>query len=165
MWAGEEVSSSPTVQTIDTPPIASVETLGVWKRGWTRAKAFGSAPQFAIEIVVRAVGRIVVWVDADAEVSTGEQQELLQHAGAEHAGAEGAENVVRVGAQELRAGVGLRGGRDEQVDQHEQDRREHRRAARSLGRVLRLLVDRDARVPAPVDEDPEQDAADQRAAC
>ena len=70
MFAGEEVSSSPTVQTIDTPPIASVETLGVWKRGWTRENAFGSAPQLAIEIVVRAVGRIVVWVDAEADVRT-----------------------------------------------------------------------------------------------
>ena len=35
-----------------------------------RPKTFGSAPQLAIESVVRAVGRIVVCVEAEAEVST-----------------------------------------------------------------------------------------------
>jgi hypothetical protein len=33
-------------------------------------KALGIDPKRAIERVVRAVGRIVVWVDAEAEVST-----------------------------------------------------------------------------------------------
>ena len=33
-------------------------------------KTFGIAPHFAIDSVVRAVGRIVVWVDAEADVST-----------------------------------------------------------------------------------------------
>ena len=31
---------------------------------------FGIAPQRAIDSVVRAVGRIVVWVEAEADVST-----------------------------------------------------------------------------------------------
>ncbi len=35
-----------------------------------RPKADGIAFQLAIDRVVRAVGRIVVWVDAEAEVST-----------------------------------------------------------------------------------------------
>ncbi len=38
--------------------------------GWIRAKRFGAAPKAAIDSDVRAVGRMVVWVDADAEVST-----------------------------------------------------------------------------------------------
>ena len=48
----------------------SVETLGVRYLGWMRPKTAGIAFQRAIESVVRAVGRIVVWVDADADVST-----------------------------------------------------------------------------------------------
>src|SRR5436190_842619 len=59
-----------SVQTSDTAPIVRVETLGERKRGWMLPNALGIAPQRAIERVVRAVGRIVVWVDAEAEVST-----------------------------------------------------------------------------------------------
>ena len=40
------------------------------KRGWTRPKAAGIAFHCAIDSVVRAVGRIVVCVEAEAEVST-----------------------------------------------------------------------------------------------
>ncbi len=40
------------------------------KRGWTRPNADGIAFHRAIDSVVRAVGRIVVWVDAEAEVRT-----------------------------------------------------------------------------------------------
>ena len=40
------------------------------KRGWTLPRLFGIALARAIESVVRAVGRIVVWVEAAAEVST-----------------------------------------------------------------------------------------------
>src|SRR3954453_9593285 len=58
------------VQISETTPIAIVETSGVRKRGWMRPKAFGIEPNRAIDRVVRAVGRIVVWVDAEAEVST-----------------------------------------------------------------------------------------------
>ena len=43
---------------------------GVRKRGWTFPRLFGIAFARAIESVVRAVGRIVVWVEAAAEVST-----------------------------------------------------------------------------------------------
>ena len=43
---------------------------GVRKRGWTLPRLFGIALARAIESVVRAVGRIVVWVEAAAEVST-----------------------------------------------------------------------------------------------
>ena len=50
--------------------MAIVETVGVCQRGLTRPNAAGIERQRAIESVVRAVGRIVVWVDAAAEVST-----------------------------------------------------------------------------------------------
>ena len=40
------------------------------KRGWTLPRLFGIALARAIESVVRAVGRIVVCVEAAAEVST-----------------------------------------------------------------------------------------------
>ena len=43
---------------------------GVRKRGWTLPRLSGIACARAIESVVRAVGRIVVWVEAAAEVST-----------------------------------------------------------------------------------------------
>ena len=53
-------------------------------RGWTRPNAWGIASQRAIDSVVRAVGRIVVWVDADAEVST-QMISSLSERRAEHA--------------------------------------------------------------------------------
>jgi hypothetical protein len=48
----------------------SVEKLGVRKRGCTRPKAAGMEFHLAMDSVVRAVGRIVVWVEAEAEVRT-----------------------------------------------------------------------------------------------
>src|SRR3954447_17019844 len=63
-------SVRPTYQTIDTAPITIVDTSGVWKRGWIRPKIAGIAFWRAIDRLVRAVGRIVVWVEADADVST-----------------------------------------------------------------------------------------------
>ena len=68
-WFGLNASSA-TVHTIDRPPISRVENVGVKKRGWIVPNAFGIEFHFAIESVVRAVGRIVVCVDADADVST-----------------------------------------------------------------------------------------------
>src|SRR5919198_2877356 len=59
-----------TYQTIEIAPIAIVETVGVWKRGLTLPNALGKAPQRAIDRLVRAVGRIVVCVEAAAELST-----------------------------------------------------------------------------------------------
>src|SRR2546430_5201070 len=59
-----------SVQTSEAAPIATVETLGVRWRGWILPNAFGMAFQWAIDRVVRAVGRIVVCVDAEAEVRT-----------------------------------------------------------------------------------------------
>jgi hypothetical protein len=50
--------------------MAIVETVGVCQRGLTRPNAWGIERQRAIESVVRAVGRIVVWVDAAADDST-----------------------------------------------------------------------------------------------
>src|SRR3954452_12475097 len=55
---------------IETTPIQIVESVGVRYFGWIRAKRDGSALKAAIDRLVRAVGRIVVWVEADAEVST-----------------------------------------------------------------------------------------------
>ena len=97
-WLGLNASSA-TVQTIDRAPISSVEKLGVRKRGWMRPNAAGSPPSVAIDSVVRAVGRIVVCVEAEAEVSTamisslssGEPNTPL---------AERAEDVARVAGEE-----------------------------------------------------------------
>ena len=58
---------------------------------------------------------------------------------------------------------GLGGGRDDDVDQTSSDGRDDRRLARALRWVLGLLVDRDAGVPAPVDEDRQQHRAASRA--
>src|ERR1051326_7201072 len=51
-------------------PMAIVDTVGVRERGWIFANDFGIARYTAIDSVVRAVGRIVVWVEAAAEDST-----------------------------------------------------------------------------------------------
>src|SRR4051794_3676674 len=60
----------PTYQTIESTPIQIVDGPGVRKRGWMRPQYDGIAPCAAIDSDVREVGRIVVWVDADADVST-----------------------------------------------------------------------------------------------
>ena len=71
-----------------------------------------TAFQCAIESVVRAVGRIVVWVEAEAEVSTAMIRSLFERA-AEHALAERVEDVFLVGfvGEEADAVEGLRAGR------------------------------------------------------
>src|SRR5579863_10741207 len=66
---GERMSMI-TNQITETAPKAIVETSGVLCLGCTRPNMRGIPPQRAIDSEVRAVGRIVVWVDADAEVST-----------------------------------------------------------------------------------------------
>src|SRR6478672_6425689 len=55
---------------IETTPIQIVESVGVRYFGWIRANRAGIALNAAIDRLVRAVGRIVVWVEAEAEVST-----------------------------------------------------------------------------------------------
>src|ERR1700712_3468198 len=55
---------------IETAPIQIVDSVGVRYFGWIFANRAGIALKAAIERLVRAVGRIVVWVDAEAEVST-----------------------------------------------------------------------------------------------
>src|SRR5512132_446350 len=52
---------------IDARPKTHVDHVGVWKRGSISAKRFGKALCAAIDSVVRAVGRIVVCVDAIAD--------------------------------------------------------------------------------------------------
>src|SRR5947207_14818440 len=51
-------------------PMTIVDTVGVRWRRWIFANDAGIALYTAIDRVVRAVGRIVVWVDAAAEDST-----------------------------------------------------------------------------------------------
>src|ERR1700677_3974615 len=65
-----EMMSMITNQIVETAPNTLVETSGGFCLGCTLPKTFGIPPQRAIESDVRAVGRIVVWVDADADVST-----------------------------------------------------------------------------------------------
>ena len=45
---------------------------------WILANALGMALKTAIDSVVRAVGRIVVWVDAAAELSTMRRSSLVR---------------------------------------------------------------------------------------
>src|SRR5450755_157432 len=49
-------------------PMAMVDQVGVRNLGWMQANLDGMALYTAMESEVRAVGRIVVWVDADADV-------------------------------------------------------------------------------------------------
>ncbi len=65
-----EIRISGTATITDRIPKPQVETVGVRKRWWTLPITDGIAPHFAIDSVVRAVGRIVVCVEAAAEVST-----------------------------------------------------------------------------------------------
>src|SRR5215469_12952671 len=55
---------------IEIAPITTVDTVGVRYRGLILANDSGSAPYAAIDSVVRALGKIVVWVEAAAELST-----------------------------------------------------------------------------------------------
>src|SRR5580693_8566614 len=55
---------------MEIAPITTVDTVGLRNLGLIFANDSGSAPYAAIESVVRAVGRIVVWVEAAAELST-----------------------------------------------------------------------------------------------
>ena len=93
----------------------------------------------------------------------GEDQQLVPAASRTPCAPSTLSTSSELSLEQSRAAVRLRGGRDDEVDQHEQDRRDDRRAARPLVAVLGLLVDGDAGVPAPVDEDAEQHAVDQRA--
>src|SRR5581483_257764 len=65
---------------IDAMPNHQVDQVGVRNLGWIFARALGSAPCAAIDRVVRAVGRIVVCVEAIAEVSTAIMRSLFQGA-------------------------------------------------------------------------------------
>ena len=57
-------------QAMEMAPMASVAKPGVRWRGWMSPKRFGRAPMRAIEIAVRAAGKMVVCVHAAADVST-----------------------------------------------------------------------------------------------
>src|SRR3954471_17437263 len=61
---------TPMNQTIDAAPMTIVDVVGVLKRGLTVPNVLGIAPQRAIDSDVRAVGRIVVCVEAAAELRT-----------------------------------------------------------------------------------------------
>src|ERR1700683_1106296 len=55
---------------MEMPPMVRVDTVGVRYRRWILPKASGMALNTAMDSVVRAVGRMVVWVEAAAELST-----------------------------------------------------------------------------------------------
>ncbi len=61
---------TPMNQMTDATPMTMVDVVGVWKRGLTVPNVRGIAPQRAMDSDVRAVGRIVVCVEAAAELST-----------------------------------------------------------------------------------------------
>src|ERR1700751_290634 len=54
----------------EATPTTIVDTVGVRYRGLILANCWGSARDAAMDSVVRAAGRIAVWVDAAAERST-----------------------------------------------------------------------------------------------
>src|SRR5918995_6694774 len=69
---------SGTYQTVARAPTTMVETCGVRKRGCVAPRAAGIAPARAIESTVREAGRMVVWVEARAEVRTASTTSLSQ---------------------------------------------------------------------------------------
>src|SRR5579862_6704849 len=69
---------SPTYHTTATAPKSSVEKPGDRYLGWMSAKRLGNALCTAIDNEDRAAGRMVVWVEDDAEVSTQMMSSLFQ---------------------------------------------------------------------------------------
>ena len=65
-----ETEFSVTKQAIEITHIQIVETPGERYCRLIWAKCFGNAPCAAIDSACRVAGRIVVWVDADADVRT-----------------------------------------------------------------------------------------------
>ena len=87
-----------------------------------RPSALGAAPCLAIERVVRAVGRIVVCVDAAAEVSTARIRSLSR-VPSRRPRAEKAERVVRMRSESVDARERDRRSGDEHVDAQRDERR------------------------------------------
>src|SRR5271155_3493862 len=69
---------STTYHTMETAPNSNVENPGDRYLGWMSAKRLGKALCTAIESDDRAAGRIVVWVEDEAEVSTQMMSSLSQ---------------------------------------------------------------------------------------
>src|SRR5580704_3972300 len=67
-----------TYHTIATAPNSKVEKPGERYLGWMSAKRLGNALCTAIDNEDRAAGRMVVWVEDDAEVSTQMRSSLSQ---------------------------------------------------------------------------------------
>ena len=105
---------------------AIVETVGVCQRGETLPNVRGSARQRAIERLVRAVGRIVVCVDAAAELrtamisslSSGEPKTFVPRT---------LSTSSALSVEQLLAAVGLRREGDGDVDPQQQQRAHDRR--------------------------------------
>ena len=115
---------SPTYQAIDSAPMRIVETCGVRYRGWMRPSDSGIALARAIDSDVRAVGRIVVCVDAAADVSTAMITILPSRSRAEHVVGQQAEHVVGlVVGEPVGPAEGHRRGRDDHVDAEQDQRR------------------------------------------
>ena len=122
--------------------------------------------------VVRAVGRIVVCVDADAEVST----EMISSASKIRPPRSSPNTAGPMALKTSSALASLprpmpvvptpakatRRDGDDGVGDQQQEGGEDGRAAGGAGRVVALLVDRDRGVPAPVDEDRQQQRLGQR---
>ena len=121
-----------------------------------------TAFQCAIDSVVRAVGRIVVCVEAEAEVSTVMIRSLLSvPPRTPLPSALSTSSSLPSAVRKPTPWKDCAAGRDDHIDQDEQDGREHGGLPRPLGWVLGLLVDRHAGVPAPVDEHAEQHRDDE----
>src|SRR5581483_7689973 len=67
MFSLRSIAISTSHHTLDAIPNHQVDHVGVRYLGWILARAFGAARCAAIESTVRAVGRMVVCVEAMAE--------------------------------------------------------------------------------------------------
>ena len=153
-----------SVQTIETAPISMVETPGVRKRGWIRPNALG---------IARTRGHRQRRPRGRQDGRLGRGRRRGQHRDDQQLVERGAEDVGRRGAQARRPCCGA--GSPGRATPAPRRRRPRRSASRircsspppcpgPFARVLGLLVDAHAAVPAPVDEHAEQDAVDQGAA-
>ena len=131
--------------------------------GWTLANRFGNAPWTAIDSAVRVEGRIVVCVDADADVSTAMISSLSS--GEPNTSPPSAASTSSwLSSRNFGPWKAMAAIADDDVDADQDDRAQDRRDAGRARRVLGLLVDAHRRVPAPVDEDRGEHTRDESAA-
>ena len=152
--------------------MTTVDTDGVRNRRWIFEKVEGMALYTLMANVVRAVGRIVVWVEAAAELSTmssSRWDRTLPNPDVPNTEWPRTDRtspwlfgVAEPDAGRPDAGVGLGRQDDQHVGDQEDDGGEDGGPSGHRGGIGGLLVDRHRGVPSPVDEQHQQDAVDER---